>query len=551
MGLPDHEFARRISQFFFDIFLIFVAVFLFGLSFPGAIIERGLFPLAYAALFPVFILIRRSNWYAIAPYGLLYGFFAYAFFNYWLFNFHPLAIYIVPAIYGVYFAALFLALKAAHVIFPRYGYLLQIALWIGYELLRTKGYLGYSYGIMGYSQYLFLPIIQIASLFGVWIVSIIVIFPSALAATIAENAKKLDHRRAVKWKAIARPYRWEIAGYGLAIIGALIYGLFAMVDYSESETKRFALVQHNVDPWEGGVVAYTASLDALIRQSDIALQSNPDIVVWSETAFVPAIDYHRRHRRDAESYDLVRRLDQYLKKQTIPFVFGNDDGQLKRNGSGELERIDYNAVILYKNGDYGPIYRKTHLVPFSEHFPYRRQFPWLYRLLIEHDTNFWEAGDEYTVFNAAGIAFSSPICFEDTFGYISRRFINEGAEIIVNLSNDSWSRSTPAAIQHMAMAVFRAIENRRSVARSTNGGLTAVIDPNGKILAQLPTFVENNLIYDIPIYTDTDTLYTKYGDWLAWAVLCGGAIALAIGIPIRLYRLIKSARGGTPLRASR
>jgi apolipoprotein N-acyltransferase len=134
------------------------------------------------------------------------------------------------------------------------------------------------------------------------------------------------------------------------------------------------------------------------------------------------------------------------------------------------------------------------------------------------------------------VKISTPICFEDVFGYISRRFVAEGAEVIVNLTNDSWSKSEAAEMQHGAMAVFRAIENRRSVIRSTNAGITCTILPSGKITAQLDPFIEAYMIGTVPVYTDKTTGYALWGDLLGWVCLWGGLLLLTAGGIIRLLR---------------
>ena len=102
----------------------------------------------------------------------------------------------------------------------------------------------------------------------------------------------------------------------------------------------------------------------------------------------------------------------------------------------------------------------TKLYDFTEHFPYRKLFPWVYDLLVATDTHFWAQGTERTVFEINGLKFSTPICFEDTFGYLSRDFVNAGAGAIVNLTNDAWAHSEPCQWQHMSMAIFRTVENR-------------------------------------------------------------------------------------------
>jgi apolipoprotein N-acyltransferase len=192
--------------------------------------------------------------------------------------------------------------------------------------------------------------------------------------------------------------------------------------------------------------------------------------------------------------------------------------------------VDYNAVLLYHENELKQTYRKTHLVPFTENFPYKKLFPRFYPLLVDHDYHFWKKGTEYTVFEAGGVKFSTPICFEDVFGYISRRFVNEGAEVIVNMTNDGWSGSTAAQMQHMAMAVFRAVENRRSVVRGTNSGMTCTIDPDGRIIDMMDPFVEGYMISEVPVFTDAETLYTRWGDYFAWIALISSLVILPLGM---------------------
>ena len=519
----------RRAGFFIDLAVLTGAALLFALSFPSFVSEKGWWPLAYLALTPVFLVVSRSALWAAPLYGAYYGFVSYALFNFWLLKFHPLAIFIVPTIYVVNFLVYFPLLRMAARLFPRRGYLVQVLIWIAYELLRTKGFLGYSYGIMGYSQYLFPTLLGIADLLGVWGVSVLVVFPSAyLAAALSRGPKGLP--------AFFRTHRIDAALYAGAFILVLLYGRLGAVDLREAKIFRPALIQHNVDPWKGGVRAYRENLDRLVALSQRALGEDPDLLVWSETAFVPGIDWHSRYRENPDIYALVDELMGFLAGTGKPVLLGNDDGRLEKDRFGVTTRVDYNAALLYDRGRISGIYRKTRLVPFTEHFPYEKTFPWFYRKLVEADTHFWEKGRDYVVFQAGGVKFSTPICFEDSFGYISREFVRGGAEIIVNITNDSWSYSVAAAMQHLAMSVLRAVENRRSVVRGTNGGMTAVIDPNGRIIQLYPPFREGYLLGRVPVYTASGALYTAWGDWFAWLCVFSSAAALAGGAVRKSFR---------------
>lgn len=512
-----------------------VASLLFAASFPNFFFSEGLPFFAWIAFVPVFWLVSRISLPGAFFWGALYGYSAYGLYNYWLSVFHPLAGLIVGSIYLTYFAILFPLLKLAERMFPKRGYLVQWMLWMAYEYLRTTGFLGYAYGIAGYSQWNVLPLIQIADITGVWGISALVVFPSAYIAAAL--------RRGVT--GVGRFLRTEyvFAFAWLAVLTATIaYGYAAPVDYSSSPTKRVALVQGNTDPWRGGIDTYRDNFRVLKRLSEEALaqEEKPDLVVWSETAFVPRIYWHLTYRDDPESYDLVKELLDFLATTEVPFVIGNDDGRKEVGESGEWERVDYNAVLLYERGVEKKIYRKLHLVPFTENFPYEKQLPIVYNALKNADTHFWKKGTEATVFEASGLRFSTPICFEDTFGYLSRAFVAGGAELIVNLTNDAWAASLPCQMQHATMAVFRAVENRRSVVRATASGQTCAIDPNGRILAMAEPFVETQLSVDVPIYTKKSTIYTQYGDYLAFLFIISAVCSLVFGALRSIVRWARS-----------
>ena len=515
--------AVRLRSLGIDLFLLIVSALCFSLSFPSFLSTRGWGFLAYISIVPAFIVVHRTGWISSFVLGWFYGLAAYAVFNYWLAIFHPLAIFIVPLIYSAYFFVLFPLLKAADRLFPRYGYLVQILLWMGYEFLRTKGFLGYPYGNLGYSQYLYVPLIQLSTLTGMWGVSLLVIFPSAY---IGNALKKFDPQYALRF---FREHRIDAAVWAVVMVLVVAGGALAMGDYTDKPQWKVALIQQNEDPWKNSIDAYKSALNSLTELSDRALKEDPDIVIWSETAFVPRIEWHNRYRTSRPHYELVRDLLDYLEEQDVPFVVGNDHAENSAAPGEPLVPADYNAAILFEKGEMVEIYRKTHLVPFTEHFPYENILPGMHRMLIEADTHFWEKGTEYTVFETGGVRFSTPICFEDVFGYLSREFVRRGAQVIVNMTNDSWSGSVAAEMQHAGMAVFRAVENRRSVVRSTNGGITCVIDPDGRITSSLEPFTADYLIADVPIDDSRTTLYTRFGDWFAWLMLMSGIIVLVFG----------------------
>ncbi|MDR1930771.1 MAG: apolipoprotein N-acyltransferase, partial [Treponema sp.] len=495
----------------------------------------------------------RSGPGTSALWGALYGYLSYAFLAPWLGSFHPYAGLFVSLIHLCYMALLFPLLKTALILYPRRGYILQWLLWLGYEYLKTRGFLGFPYGITGYTQWEILPLIQIASVFGVWGVSALVLFPSVYLGAAWKGGKvpgpgleMRDLSLSVggivrEAKAFFRREAVPALVWAAALGGALVFGFVSPGDYSAEPEAKIALIQQNADPWDtpGG---YRNALKTLTALSRASLEAEPDtdLVVWSETAFVPRIYWHLNYRDDDASYGVVKELLDFLALQRVPYLIGNDDGR-QEAVSGSWDRVDYNAALLFEGDNIAGVYRKIHLVPFAEYFPYEKNFPRLYRALLKADTHFWKPGKEEVVFTAGKLRFSAPICFEDSFGYISRNFTRNGAELIVNLTNDGWAGDLSCQMQHLAMAVFRAVENRRSLVRAAATGQTCAVDPRGKVLAMAEPFTESFLNVRLPLLKSS-TPYTRWGD--LWGILfsLSAAAVLLIGAIGGILGLIKTGR---------
>ncbi len=534
----------RISRFCINAGLLFLGVIFFALPQPNLLSATGFPIVAYFAFVPLFVLVRRVSLRASFLWGAFYGLLCYCLFTYWLGVFHPVAMYVIGIQYFLYSLVLVPLLKLADMHFPDKGFIVQWIIWIGYEYVKTLGFAGYSYGIIGYSQWSWPLVIRIAAVFGVWGVSALVVFPSAwIAAGIKPACSGVPRTWFRAFLPFARTHALSAVVWLVCLCAALAYGIVNTGDYSGDSHATLALVQPNSDPWKGGFETYRRDFNTLVRLSDEALASNPsiDLVVWPETAFIPRIDWHYRYRDDPQSWTLVSRLLEYLDTAPVPFVIGNDDAVMGPVWGGLWDRVDYNAVFVFTPGKNvippkPEKYHKMHLVPFTEHFPYRKAFPWIYDILVANDTHFWEKGYDPVVFSAGGLSFSTPICFEDTFGYISRTFVQNGARAIVNLTNDAWAKSIPCQYQHLSMAVFRAVENRVPLVRSTASGQTCIVLPDGTLSAMAEPFTETWLVGDVPVLSNyTETLYTVWGDvWGVLFLVCGLVLTLAGAIRSRI-----------------
>jgi apolipoprotein N-acyltransferase len=453
-------------------------------------------------------------------YGTLAGVVLTMISNYWLGTFNLLTLQFVTVVTALEYLPF---MATALLVYKRSGsagFLVFPAAWAAFDWLRSLGFLGYPWSMLGASQYSVLPVIQIASVTGVWGVTFLLTLFNSVAAWYAVGvASKRRRGPAAAITVVA----CLAATLGWAGVRALALPRHA--PSSTASSVRLALIQQNADPRKDD---YRAVFDTLRRLTDRILAASPDLVVWSETAFVPNI--RRWSSEDPAVYSyaaLVREFLDYQKTAGRWLLTGNDDYSFVTR-DGTEERVDYNGAVLFSpQGERVETYHKIHLVPFTEYFPYRAQLPGIYTLLQSFDAYLWEPGDRRVVFRHPKFAFSTPICFEDAFPDDVRRFVLAGADVILNMSNDYWSLTETEGMQHAANAVFRAVENGRPLVRASASGLTCVVDPGGRISVSGPFYEESALVADVSLTESRDTPYTRWGDWFPIA-LCALLVILLV-----------------------
>lgn len=519
-----------------EVLLLLLGAAVLALAFPNPLFQRGCGIFAFVALIPVFVVIHGTHPLASPFHGFFFGFMFYLFFNYWLKSFHPLAILIVPIIKGGEMFILFPFLKMADRWAKKWSWLLEAVIWTAYTYLSQSWFAGYPYGTIGYAVYNYMPLVQIASVTGIWGVNFLMVLPQAFIAY------PLSHKSGVR--------NWLKGNKVVLLVALVAYSLWVVLGTvawkhwqaeAPDRTWRVATIQHNANSWKGGYTTYKRNFNNLRKMSLEAMTQKPDVVVWSETAFVPSVAWHENYPSDPDTSALVEEFVDFGKNLGVPLITGNPEGVLDDpskpalNEDGSWNRLDYNTVILFDDGKIKDTYRKQHLVPFTEHFPYEKTMPHLYKLLKANDYHWWLTGTESVVFESNGIRFSTPICFEDVYGDINARFVHEGADVLVNMTNDNWSQSDSAEIQHGVMAIYRSVETRRTMVRSTNSGMSCYITPDGAIHDELPLFKAMWHVWDVPVYlsaTHSETFYTRHGDWMAWlsiyASIAGLVVALAV-----------------------
>ena len=533
-----------------EVLVLLASAFVLAASFPGFLTDDGIAPLVFVALIPVFMVIRNTTWRCVWFHGFLFGLVYYFFFNYWLKGFHALAIVIAPVIKGGEMLLLFLALKAIDEAFPKKGYILKGAVWAAYAYLAENWFAGYPYGNIVYALYPYPVLYQIADITGIWGIICLMVFPQAAAADYLYPwvmGKRESFRLWLKSNLI------PLIIWALLSVASIIYGIFSLAyweDRTPSSTMRVACVQHNHDSWKGGYNTYRSNFNNLKRYTTESLVTDPDLVIWSETAFVPSVAWHTTY--DAEGtvwediHDLTIDFVEYAESIGVPLLTGNpksvtaDPSLPPYDEDGNKNSVEYNTVILFQDGEIKGEYIKQHLVPFTEHFPYEKQLPWLYNLLKAMDYNWWIPGTEPTVFDLNGVHFSTPICYEDAFGVLNAEYVASGAEVIINMTNDNWSKKPSAEWQHAEIAAFRSVETRKAMVRGTNSGITCLIVPTGEIQDPMKPFSMGTHTYEVPVYSQSDygnTFYVEHIDLFAKIAIGVSIAALAYWLIRKLYFL--------------
>ena len=379
------------------------------------------------------------------------------------------------------------------------------AAWVGPEWVRGWLFGGFGWNGLGVALHDNLALIQIADLTGVWGLSFIVAFTNVIAAiTVRRVSGEIGRVR-------LRPHYDFSLAMALVVV-VFSYGVRVLMQKQTGNPLRIAVVQANI-PQDAKFSGESAKqiVETYTRLTELALKLEPQLLIWPESAVAGGIFSNK------ETFDFV---NGFSAKSGANLLVGSDDFD---------EKDTYNAAVLLPgNGGEPQIYHKIHLVPFGEYLPLRRTCPlfvWVAGQLVPED---FTAGTEYKVLETQNPSMNiAPlICFEDTLGDLTRRFVLNGAQALVNITNDGWFQQTEGADQHLANAVLRTVETRRPLIRAANTGITCVIDRCGRITQTAPKFAASMLAGSIKIEDNpVMTFYVKYGDLLAIACLCVCCIA--------------------------
>ena len=383
----------------------------------------------------------------------------------------------------------------------RAGLWLAPAAWVSGEYLRGTLLSGFQWVVLGDSQVDVLPVAQLASVGGVYAVSLFVAFVNAALAYAL--------------LATARARMRTIAGAVVALVLVGVWGTWRVADGSLTRAGapiRIGLIQGNVeqkakwDPTQARRIFTT-----YIAMTRDAVRRGAQYVIWPESA-TPFM-----FEEDAGGGQALRGL---AREVQVPIQFGSD--QMERGATPHL----YNAAfLLAPDCTTSAGYRTMQLVPFGEFIPLQHWISFLSPLVGGLAT--FAAGESVTMLPVAGHQASTAICYEVIFPHLAREAVARGSELLTTITNDAWYGTTSAPYQHFALASMRAIEQGRYLVRAANTGISGAVDPYGRVVEKSAIFEQTGMVVDVR-FLQGRTIYSRIGDVAAYASLAVTVLALVM-----------------------
>jgi apolipoprotein N-acyltransferase len=510
-----------------DFFLAVSSGVLLTLSFPKA----GLSWLAWVALVPLLTALRNLSFKNGFYLGLCAGITHYLTLVYWLAyamsTYGHLPFYAtVPILFllSAYLALYVAVFSTVLTCLPgRLAFLFFFIplMWVSLEYIRSFLFTGFPWELIGYTQYKVLHLIQISDLFGVYGISFCIALSNAAIFLVYLNLSGKDWQKkevktghaagAVFTFVLVFCFVWFYGKWRIQSIQKLILG---------SPSVKVAIIQGNIDQATKWDPAFQrTSIEKYIHLSLLAKKHKPDLVVWPETA-TPFYFLHNAR--------LSKMVKKGIHETGADFLIGSPSFNLGTH------RVEYynSAYLIGPEGTVYGRYDKAHLVPFGEYVPFKKWLPFLDKM-VEGVGDF-NPGKKGQTIKWGDYRLGVQICYEIIFPHLSRDMIKNNASLLVNITNDAWYGRSSAPNQHFSMAVFRAVENRRSIIRSANTGISGFIDPCGRVIAATPLFEDLVITRSMPML-EAATFYSRFGDLFARICLGLTLVAGFWGCFIRKY----------------
>lgn len=482
-----------------------------------------LYPLTWFALLPLFIALREKDAKESFFIGCVTGLVFFLGTLYWVY--HSIYYYSsIPGIISVLIVLLlclslslyvgvfsvFFALISERSRMP--ALFIAPVLWVTLEVIRTYAFTGFPWLLLGYSQYKFLSVIQIADIAGIYGVSFLIVAFNGAVFDVAVSWPKRSRKMPLFGQSHITA---GVLIYILLLAASLLYGVWRLNSPDEETHKiKAAIIQGNIEQdrkWDAA--AQEEIIEMYKRLSLEVAAKSPDLIVWPEAALPFVFS-----KASSLSEDILA----FQKEIGTNLITGGITEKDHVEGAPALAN---SAILISSDGEVVSMYDKIHLVPFGEYVPLGKFFPFIKKLVVAAGD--FRPGDEYTVMEMLPAKIAGLICYEIIFPGLTRKFVNKGANVIVTITNDAWFGKTPAPYQHFSMAVFRAVENRTPVIRAANTGVSGFIDTKGRIVGKSDIFVEAKMTEELSIGSEDKTFYTKFGDLFAFLCIISSVILIA------------------------
>ncbi|MBW3661198.1 MAG: apolipoprotein N-acyltransferase [Gemmatimonadetes bacterium] len=495
-----------------------------GVAFALAYPPVDLLPLALVGLWPFLWFLDKElenapsgSWRGAFAGGYLFGLAQYGALLYWIAGLTGFSVMAVPAyVASVMVMAFNGALTAGGcALGRRFGIPVAVSFplaWTGVEWLRSFGDLGFTWAVAGDVLANYPLLIQPAELGGVYLLSLWVVALSTAAWRLVRPRSDTPRTATAAMVVVVAA---AVPAYGALRLDRLERQLEGW------PTLRAAAIQPNVPQdmkWEE---AFETEIHR--RLSVLTLRvapREPELVVWPESAVPSWLRYDPRTRA------LVPALAAQIE---APIFTGTNDADTLTGRSGR-EAGDYrvyNAAYLVRpDSIVSNRYAKQRLVPVAERVPFVPGMATGFFERLSAWTGQFSRGEEWTTWTVEGFEFGALICYESVFPSVSRALVLEGADFLLNITNDAWFGRTAAPYQHASHLSLRAVEHRVPFLRSANTGISGWVDPLGRWRERTPLYEPATVVADLPI-PGGGTPYTRWGDWLPFAcVLAWGGLAL-------------------------
>jgi apolipoprotein N-acyltransferase len=410
--------------------------------------------------------------------------------------------------------------------------------WITFEFAYSLTDFKFPWLTLGNSLAYFTNYIQIADIIGVYGLSVLVLYSNIFAYKFKSNYSAKSN------------YKLAIIGFTIIITIPIIYGNYRTLTFNtDTENVKVGLIQPNIDPnekWQDGNL--NQKIDSYFDLSNMAIKEGAKIIIWPETAlpvYLLAGNYPKE----------VKRITQYADSNNVSILTGMPDAtffynkskapaEAKPTRSEEVLYTSYNSILLFNpNSRDVQKYGKMKLVPFGEKVPLVDALPFLGDWIKWNvGISSWNTGRDTTIFNAIingedeneEIKIGGLICIESIYPIFTSIFVEKGAEFLAVVTNDSWYGDTSGPYQHKEMSVIRAVENKRSVVRAANGGISCLINPLGKTISDTKMYTKDYLVVDVQLNSKL-TFYTKH----PWLIPVAASV---VSIAILMFSIIQKFR---------